>query len=135
LISGYKSKKYYFTDVKKISKFANLNLIIIPYLTLKNNFNQITMFKTNEYFDGKVKSIALEAAEGKATIGVMASGEYEFGTSTVEIMTVISGTLSILMPGDKDWKVYKKFESFVVPKDSRFKVKATEDTPYLCLYK
>lgn len=93
------------------------------------------MFKTNEYFDGKVKSIALESAEGKATVGVMAAGEYEFGTSTMEIMTVISGKLSIMLPGDKDWKVYKKFESFVVEKDSKFKVKAEEDTPYLCLYK
>ena len=49
------------------------------------------MFKTNEYFDGKVMSIGLESAEGRATIGVMAKGEYEFGTSTIEIMTVTSG--------------------------------------------
>ena len=93
------------------------------------------MFKTNEYFDGKVKSIALESAEGKATVGVMAAGEYEFGTSTVEIMTVISGKLSIKLPEDKEWKVYKKFESFVVANGVKFKVKADEDTPYLCLYK
>ena len=93
------------------------------------------MFKTNEYFDGKVKSIALESVEGKSTIGVMAAGEYEFGTSTVEVMTVISGTLSVKLPEDKDWKVYKKFDSFIVAKDSKFKVKAEEDTPYLCLYK
>jgi purine/pyrimidine-nucleoside phosphorylase len=93
------------------------------------------MFKTNEYFDGKVKSIALDSAEGTATIGVMAAGEYEFGTSTVEIMTVISGKLSVLIPGEKDWKVYKKCESFVVEKNVKFKVKCDEDTPYLCLYK
>lgn len=93
------------------------------------------MFKTNEYFDGKVKSIALDSAEGTATVGVMAAGEYEFGTSTVEIMTVISGKLGVMMPGETSWKDYKKFESFVVPKDIKFKVKALEDTPYLCLYK
>jgi purine/pyrimidine-nucleoside phosphorylase len=93
------------------------------------------MFKTNEYFDGNVKSIALQSAEGNATIGVMAKGEYEFGTSTIEIMTVLSGKLSILMPEEKEWKTFKKFESFVVAKDSKFKVKAEEDTPYLCLYK
>ncbi len=93
------------------------------------------MFKTNEYFDGKVKSIALDSAEGTATIGVMAAGEYEFGTSTVEVMTVISGKLSVMLPGETSWKDYKKFESFVVPKDIKFKVKAIEDTPYLCLYK
>jgi hypothetical protein len=45
------------------------------------------MFKVNKYFDGKVKSLAFQTADGPATIGVMAAGEYEFGTSTVEIMT------------------------------------------------
>lgn len=93
------------------------------------------MFKTNEYFDGKVKSIALDSAEGNATIGVMAAGEYEFGTSTVEIMTVISGELTILLPGETEWRTFRKFESFMVPKDVKFKVKASCDTPYLCLYK
>jgi purine/pyrimidine-nucleoside phosphorylase len=93
------------------------------------------MFKTNEYFDGKVKSIALESIEGVATIGVMAKGEYEFGTSTTEIMTVISGKLSIQLPGEKEWKTYKKFESFTVEKGIKFRVKCEEDTPYFCLYK
>lgn len=93
------------------------------------------MFKTNEYFDGKVKSIALDSAEGTATIGVMAAGEYEFGTATVEVMTVISGELSVMLPGEEQWSVYKKFESFTVAKDTRFRVKAECDTPYLCLYK
>lgn len=93
------------------------------------------MFKTNQYFDGKVVSIGLESAEGTATVGVMAAGEYEFGTATIEIMTIISGTLSILQPGETEWKTYNKFESFEVAKDVKFRVKCTEDTPYLCLYK
>jgi purine/pyrimidine-nucleoside phosphorylase len=93
------------------------------------------MFNVNEYFGGSVKSIGLECTEGKATIGVMAKGDYEFGTSTIEVMTVISGKLTIQQPGEKDWKTYKKFESFVVEKGVKFKVKCEEDTPYLCLYK
>jgi uncharacterized protein YaiE (UPF0345 family) len=93
------------------------------------------MFKTNEYFNGDVVSIGLESVEGKATVGVMAAGEYEFGTSTVEIMTVISGELLIQQPGETEWKTYRKFESFVVAKDVKFKVKCVTDTPYLCLYK
>ncbi len=93
------------------------------------------MFKTNQYFDGKVVSIGLESAEGTATVGVMAAGEYEFGTATIEIMTIISGTLSILQPGETEWKTHKKFESFEVAKGVKFRVKCTEDTPYLCLYK
>lgn len=93
------------------------------------------MFKTNQYFDGKVVSIALDSAEGTATVGVMAAGEYEFGTATVEIMTVISGALTVQLPGETEWKTYNKSESFEVAKDVKFKVKCTEDTPYLCLYK
>jgi len=93
------------------------------------------MFNTNSYFDGKVVSIALESAEGKTTVGVMAAGEYEFGTGSVEVMTVIAGQLTIRQPGETEWKTYKKFESFVVANGVKFKVKCTEDTPYLCLYK
>jgi purine/pyrimidine-nucleoside phosphorylase len=93
------------------------------------------MFQINQYFEGKVASLSHSGAEGKATIGVMASGEYEFGTSTIEIMTVISGEMKIKLPGENNWKTYKKFESFQVPKDIRFGVKVEEDTPYLCLYK
>ncbi|PLX22092.1 MAG: hypothetical protein C0597_02845 [Marinilabiliales bacterium] len=93
------------------------------------------MFKTNEYFDGKVKSIAFETSEGPATIGVMAKGEYEFGTSTVEFMTVTSGVMIVQQPGETEWKDYKEFETFRVEKDVKFKVKVKGDTAYRCLYK
>ena len=93
------------------------------------------MFKTNEYFDGNVKSIAFEAKEGTATIGVMAAGEYEFGTATVEHMTVTSGEMTVQQPNETEWKVYKAFETFIVEKDVKFKVKVSEDTSYRCLYK
>ncbi|PKP10459.1 MAG: hypothetical protein CVU09_07375 [Bacteroidetes bacterium HGW-Bacteroidetes-4] len=93
------------------------------------------MFKTNEYFDGKVKSIAFTTDKGPATIGVMAAGEYEFGTSTVEHMTVTSGEMEVQLPGQDDWNTYKPFETFVVAKDVKFKVRLNGDTSYRCLYK
>ncbi len=93
------------------------------------------MFKTNEYFEGKVKSIAFETAECPATIGVMAAGEYEFGTATIEYMTVTSGKLSALLPGETEWKDYGQGETFIVQADQKFQVKAEGDTSYLCLYK
>jgi len=93
------------------------------------------MFKTNEYFDGKVKSIAFDTVEGLATIGVMAKGEYEFGTSTIEHMTVTSGVMTVLLPDETEWKDYKEFETFIVAKDVKFKVKVDGDTSYRCLYK
>lgn len=93
------------------------------------------MFKTNEYFNGDVVSIALQSSEGRATVGVMAKGEYEFGTSTIEVMTVISGVLEVKLPNETEWRTFRKFETFVVQKDVKFNVRCTEDTPYLCLYK
>lgn len=93
------------------------------------------MFKTNEYFDGKVKSIAFETKDGSATIGAMKAGEYEFGTSTIEHMTVTSGTMEVQLPGENTWKTFKPFETFIVDKDVSFKVKVEGDTSYLCLYK
>lgn len=35
-------------------------------------------------------------------LGVMAPGEYEFGTSTTEYMTVVSGMTTILLPGETE---------------------------------
>ena len=93
------------------------------------------MFETNEYFYGKVKSIAYETEKGRETVGVMAPGEYAFGTSTVEYMTVISGEMDVLLPGDKEWKTFKETETFIVDKDQKFGVKITRDTSYKCLYK
>ena len=93
------------------------------------------MFKTNEYFDGKVKSIAFDEAEGRATVGVMAAGEYEFGTSTVEIMTVTSGKLTVKLPGSDEWKIYSPYETFTVKANKKFKVNVEQDSSYICLYR
>ena len=75
------------------------------------------MFNVNEYFDGKVKSIGFENNKGAATIGVMAAGEYEFGTSTIEHMTVTSGKMTVLLPGETVWKTFNKYETFIVKKN------------------
>ena len=93
------------------------------------------MFKVNEYFDGKVKSLAFRTAEEPATIGVMAPGEYEFGTSTVEIMTVVSGMLTVKLPGSEAWTDFKAGQSFTVAAGKKFQLKVAADAAYLCLYK
>ena len=90
--------------------------------------------KVNEYFGGKVKSIAFTAATGPATAGVMAPGEYEFGTARKEIMTVTSGTLTVKLPGATGWKDYPKGTTFTVAPNQKFQLKVAEDTAYLCLY-
>jgi purine/pyrimidine-nucleoside phosphorylase len=93
------------------------------------------MFKVNEYFDGKVTSLAFETNEGKATIGVIAAGEYEFGTSTIEYMTVTSGSMEVMRAGETLWSIFKEFETFIVPANTKFKMKVKEDTSYRCLYR
>jgi len=93
------------------------------------------VFKVNEYFGGGVKSIAFQSADGPATIGVMAPGDYEFGTSTVEIMRVISGKLTVKLPDAADWKVYWPGDVFTVAAGKKFQLKVEADSSYLCLYK
>ena len=93
------------------------------------------MFKVNEYFNGNVKSIAFKTAQYPATVGVIGPGQYEFGTSTIEVMTVITGKLSVLLPDSAAWADYGPGKSFTVQANKKFKVKADSDTAYLCLYK
>ncbi len=93
------------------------------------------MFKTNEYFDGKVKSMAFTTPDGPATLGVMAPGEYEFGTSTVEYMTVVYGHMTVLLPGETEWEHFESFDTFMVEKDAKFRLKIEQDSAYVCLYK
>jgi purine/pyrimidine-nucleoside phosphorylase len=93
------------------------------------------MFKVNEYFAGNVKSLAFRTGEGPATVGVMAPGEYEFGTSTVEIMTVVSGQLTVKLPGADKWRDFPAGQSFRVEANQKFQLKVAVDTAYLCLYR
>jgi uncharacterized protein YaiE (UPF0345 family) len=92
------------------------------------------MFKVNEYFDGKVKSLAFKSMDGPATVGVMAPGEYEFGTSTVEVMTVLSGALTVRLPGSDAWREYRSGQSFTVEAGKKFQLKVAAEAAYLCLY-
>ena len=93
------------------------------------------MLKVNEYYDGNVKSIAFKTPEGPATVGVITKGEYEFRTSSKEIMTIISGRMAVKLPGGSVWKDYKQSETFVVEAGQKFQLKANEDTAYICLYR
>ena len=92
------------------------------------------MFEVNEYFDGKVKSIAFDTDTLPATIGVMAIGDYEFGTSQFETMTVVSGALTVKLPGSKEWQVFGQNQQFTVEANQSFRVQVQSQTAYLCTY-
>jgi uncharacterized protein YaiE (UPF0345 family) len=93
------------------------------------------MFKVNEYFDGTVKSIAFSESDGPATIGVMAPGEYEFGTAQSEIMHVVSGALTVKLPDASEWETFEAGRRFNVPANSKFQLSVAVETAYLCQYR
>lgn len=92
------------------------------------------MFQVNEYFDGNVKSIAFQGDDLPATVGVMAPGAYEFDTSKKETMTVVSGALTVKLPGTDDWVTFNAGDSFKVEANVVFHLQVAVDTAYHCTY-
>ena len=92
------------------------------------------MLDVNEYFDGKVKSIAFQSNTLPATVGVMATGDYTFGTDCKEIMTVVNGELVVKLPGKDTWQTFVSGQTFEVEANQSFDLKVTVDTAYLCQY-
>ena len=92
------------------------------------------MLKTNEYFEGKVKSIAFHGQKKRATVGVMAAGEYLFNTGEKEKITIVSGQLMITFNGQTTESTFDAGQSFEVAANSSFNVRVTSDSAYLCEY-
>ena len=92
------------------------------------------MLDTNEYFDGNVKSIGFKTSTLPATVGVMEVGEYEFGTSEKETMTVVSGALTVMLPDATEWKTFNQGDNFIVEANEKFQLKVETATAYLCVY-
>jgi uncharacterized protein YaiE (UPF0345 family) len=90
------------------------------------------MLKHNTYFDGNVQSIGFERNGRRATAGVIAAGEYHFGTDAPERMHVISGELEAKLQGESAWRAYPAGTTFEVPGKSGFDVRAKDSTAYLC---
>lgn len=90
------------------------------------------MLTHNSYFDGQVQSIGYERHGRKATVGVIAPGEYHFGTNAAERMSVLSGELKIRVDGSADFLCYPAGTSFEVPSHSGFDVRVATPSAYLC---
>ncbi|MEA2695898.1 MAG: purine/pyrimidine-nucleoside phosphorylase [Myxococcales bacterium] len=90
------------------------------------------MLKHNTYFEGKVQSIGFERLGRRMTAGVIAPGEFHFGTEAPERMSVISGELAVRLATGSDWRLYPAGTVFEVAGRSGFDVRAVEPTAYLC---
>ncbi|SHJ44500.1 pyrimidine/purine nucleoside phosphorylase [Propionispora hippei] len=101
-----------------------------------SEFNQVSIVKeANIYFDGNVTSRTVLFADGtKKTLGIMLPGEYEFGTAAAEVMEILAGELTVLLPGETEWKQFTANTTFQVPANSSFRLKVTQVTDYCCSY-
>jgi uncharacterized protein YaiE (UPF0345 family) len=90
------------------------------------------MLKHNTYFEGHVQSVGFERPGRRATVGVIAPGEFHFGTDAPERMTVVSGELEVKPQGETAWRVYPQGTTFEVPGKSGFDVRAKQASAYLC---
>ena len=90
------------------------------------------MLKHNSYFDGNVQSIGFERLGRRMTAGVIAPGEYHFGTDAPERMTVTSGELFARFAPSAEWRAYPAGTAFEIPGKSGFDVRAREPAAYLC---
>jgi len=101
-----------------------------------SEFTNVTVTKkANVYFDGKVTSRKITFPDGSVkTLGIMLPGEYEFGTGKAELMEIQSGAMAALLPGTTDWIEIKAGQSFNAPADSKFKLKVTEVSDYICSF-
>jgi hypothetical protein len=50
-------------------------------------------------------------------------------------MTVLSGVLTVKLPGSEVWKDYKAGERFTVEAGKKFQLRVAADAAYLCLYR
>lgn len=90
------------------------------------------MLKHNTYFDGAVQSVGFERLGRRMSVGVIAAGEFHFGTDAAERMTVVSGELEVKVGAE--WRVYPAGTAFEVPAKSGFDVRARTPAAYLCEY-
>ena len=101
-----------------------------------SQFEGVTVVReANIYFSGQVTSRTVLFADGtKKTLGIMLPGEYEFGTAAGEIMEILSGELTVKLPGSDDFVAFSGGQSFEVPADAKFQLRVTAVTDYCCSY-
>ncbi len=93
------------------------------------------MITHNSYFDDKVQSVGSTRNGRRFTVGIIAEGEYHFGTDAAERMSVTGGELHVKRDGSVAWLTYSAGTSFEVGVKSGFTVKSLGGpAAYLCEY-
>lgn len=92
------------------------------------------MLQHNSYFEGQVQSVGFERLGRRQSVGVIAPGQYHFGTDAAERMTVVGGELEVRVDGTDTFVRYAAGTYFEVPAKSGFDVRVSGPSAYLCEY-
>ncbi len=100
-------------------------------------FDNVTAIaKANVYFDGKVVSHTILAADGsKKTLGLIYPGKFHFGTAQAERMEIVAGNCRVKLDGQNDSCEYAADSAFDVPAKSGFDIEVTAGIcEYVCSF-
>jgi purine/pyrimidine-nucleoside phosphorylase len=50
------------------------------------------------------------------------------------VMTIISGALTVKLPGASEWQTFARGAAFEVAANVKFQLQVKQDTAYLCTY-
>ena len=105
--------------------------------SLPEQFANVTVItKANIYFDGKVVSHTVLAADGaKKTLGLIYPGSFHFGTGAPERMEIVAGNCRVTLDGSAETKNYAAGQLFDVPGKSGFTIEVTSGIcEYICSF-
>ncbi|RLD45260.1 MAG: hypothetical protein DRI89_01550 [Bacteroidetes bacterium] len=92
------------------------------------------MFELRKYHGDKVMSLTYDDKMQSFSVGIIAPGEYSFGSLKKEIFTVTSGKIGFWTEDEEEWKTCDLGESFSVPEGKNFKLTVIETSSYICFY-
>ena len=93
-----------------------------------------TTTSISEYFDGNVKSLANVRHGARFSVGIIAPGEYRFGTEAAERMNVTCGEIFVKQDGAEAFTCYPQGTCWEVAPKSGFTVKVALPAAYYCQY-
>ena len=98
--------------------------------------NVTAIAKANVYFDGKVVSHTILAADGaKKTLGLIYPGKFHFGTDLAERMEIVAGVCVVKLDGQSEMRRYEEGSAFEVPAKSGFDIEITSGIcEYVCSF-
>ena len=92
------------------------------------------MYELRKYHGDKVMSLTYDDSEQSFSVGIIAPGEYQFGSLKKEIFTVTSGKIGFWVESDEGWTTCNITESFTIPEHKNFKLTVIETSSYICFY-